>query len=303
MFADAALAARIDRAEGRMVAGIAEGVRARRADSRMLVLPISGGLSIYGGQSSPVNKVIGLGFDGPIDLDALGQIEREWRARDEAVRVELSILADPSIPVALSERGYHVHGYENVLARPLGGDVATGDGDAQGVRMLDESGALSEIAPPRSASGLTIERLSDEDERTWIDIAVTAFSNLDGTGSAADDSSQQAAMEEVLTDFAAAPGLIRYLARIDGRPVGSGSLCLTGGLAQLAGAGTLPDARGRGVQKALLHRRLADAQAAGADLAVVVTAPGTRSQQNVMRRGFILLYTRIILVKRWNSSQ
>ena len=57
------------------------------------------------------------------------------------------------------------------------------------------------------------------------------------------------------------------------------------------------------MQKALLRRRLADARAAGADLAAVVTAPGTRSQENVMRRGFILLYTRIILVKRWISRE
>ena len=35
----------------------------------------------------------------------------------------------------------------------------------------------------------------------------------------------------------------------------------------------------------------------GCDLAVVVTAPGTRSQENVMRRGFELLYTRAILVR------
>ena len=244
--------------------------------------PISGGVSVYAGPNSPINKVIGLGFDGPLDLRALEEIEREWHARDEAVRVELSILADASVPVALSERGYHLHGYENALGRPLGGRCRS--------------------SPP-SRAGRDGRAAAREDERTWIDVAVTAFTNLDGTGSAADDSSQLAAMEEVMTDFAGAPGLQRYLARLDGRPVGVGSLVLSGDLAQLAGAGTLPDARGRGVQKALLHRRLADARAAGANLAVVVTAPGTRSQENVMRRGFILLYTRIILVKRWNPAR
>ena len=89
MFADTALAARIDRAEGRLVAGIAEAVRARRPETRTLVLPISGGVSVYGGPNSPINKVIGLGFDGPLDLRALEEIEREWHARGEAVRVEL----------------------------------------------------------------------------------------------------------------------------------------------------------------------------------------------------------------------
>jgi GNAT superfamily N-acetyltransferase len=227
-----------------------------------------------------MNKVIGLGFDGPIDLEALEDVEREWQARDEAVRIELSILADASIPVALSERGYHVHGFENVLARRLGPEPAT---DA-----------------PR---GITVERLRKEDERTWIDIAVAAFTHLDGTGSAADDSSQIAVMEEIMGDVIAAPGMQPYLARLDGRPVGEGALCLAGeNIALLAGAGTLPDARGRGVQKALLQRRLADARETGADLAVVVTAPGTRSQENVMRRGFSLLYTRIILVKRPNQD-
>jgi hypothetical protein len=279
MFADAALAARIDRGEGQFVASVAEGIGARRKDLPTLIQTVSGGLSVYAGPNSPMNKVIGLGFDGPIDIGALEEIEREWRARGEAVRIELSILADASIPVVLSERGYHVHGCENVLARPLRLELTA-----------DEPW------------GVTVEPLRKEDEGTWVGIAVEAFSNLDGSGSAADDSSHIAVMEEVMSDFLTAPGLRPYLARLDGRPVGEGALCLAGDIALLAGAGTIPDARGRGVQKALLRRRLADAAAAGAELAVVVTAPGTRSQENVMRWNFSLLYTRIIFVKRWNIT-
>ena len=84
---------------------------------------------------------------------------------------------------------------------------------------------------------------------------------------------------------------MRYLGRIGGRAVGEAAMGLDGGLAQICGAGTLPAYRGRGMQKALLARRLADAKAAGCDFAVVTTAPGSRSQENVMRRGFELLYT------------
>lgn len=286
MFADAAVAARIDRGEGRFVASVVEGIGARRAGLRTLIAPVAGGVSVYAGANSPMNKVIGVGFEGPIDPAALEEIEREWRARDEAVRIEMSILADPSIPVMLSERGYHVHGYENVLARPLHAEANAG-----------ESAAAEE------PKGVTVEKLRKEDERTWVGIAVEAFTHLDGTGSAADDSGQVAVMEGVMGDFLAAPGLQAYLARFDGRPVGEGALCLVGdNIALLAGAGTIPDARGRGVQKALLRRRLADAREAGAELAVVVTAPGTRSQENVMRWGFVLLYTRIIFVRHWNSG-
>lgn len=83
----------------------------------------------------------------------------------------------------------------------------------------------------------------------------------------------------------------------DGAVVGGGSVRFTDGIAQLTGAATAPAYRRRGVQSALLRARLADAAAAGCELAVVTTAPGSLSQHNVQRRGFQLLYTRAILVK------
>ncbi|MBP7678421.1 MAG: GNAT family N-acetyltransferase, partial [Thermoanaerobaculia bacterium] len=70
-----------------------------------------------------------------------------------------------------------------------------------------------------------------------------------------------------------------------------------GGLAQLCGAATLPDHRRRGIQTALLAERLAAAGRSGCGLAVVTTQPGSKSQENVRRRGFALLYTRAILVR------
>jgi hypothetical protein len=51
------------------------------------------------------------------------------------------------------------------------------------------------------------------------------------------------------------------------------------------------------VQTALLVTRLVDAAAEGCDIAVVTTAPGSKSQQNVQRQGFSLLYTRAVLVR------
>jgi len=48
---------------------------------------------------------------------------------------------------------------------------------------------------------------------------------------------------------------------------------------------------------ALTARRLADAQRAGCDLAVVTTSPGSKSQENAQRHGFELLYARAILVR------
>jgi GNAT superfamily N-acetyltransferase len=275
MFADSALAARIDRAEARMCAHIAGVVGAAKPEVRPSVLPISGGLAVYLGPASPVNKVIGLGLDQDLDLDALAAIEREWGDRNEPVRIEMAVLTDPSMGAALSERGYRLHGFENVLGIAIDRGAAT--------------------APDHDVS---VALAAEAEFETWIDIAVEAFSTLDGTGSVPPDILSREHLRNVLLEMMGVPGFIRYLARVDGEPVGEAAMRIDGELAQLAGAGTLPRARGRGVQKALLHRRLTDARAAGCTLAVVTTAPGTRSQDNVMRRGFALLYTRAILIQR-----
>lgn len=69
------------------------------------------------------------------------------------------------------------------------------------------------------------------------------------------------------------------------------------GQASLLKASTRLTFRGRGVQTALLHHRLALAAAAGCDLATVQTQPGSASQRNVERQGFRLAYTKATLVR------
>jgi GNAT superfamily N-acetyltransferase len=273
MFANMALAARIDRAEGRLVARMAGESRSHERGGA-LILPISGGVSVFAGPRSPMNKVIGLGFDAPLDFEALREIEDRWAERDEPVRIELSTVTDPAIGGALSDRGYRLRGFENVLARRL--------------EDLPDSGTARDIS---------IDIVGEADVTAWFEVAVDSFANMDGTGSVADDALSREELARSLGDLLGGMAYNRYLARIDGQPVGEAALHVDDRLALLAGSGTLPAFRGRGVQKALVQRRLHDAREAGCDFAVVVTAPGTRSQDNVMRRGFELLYARAILVK------
>ena len=103
-------------------------------------------------------------------------------------------------------------------------------------------------------------------------------------------------LEKAIGDIEKA-GATPYLAYRDGIVAGGASMRMSGGVAQLTGAATAPAHRRRGVQTALLAARLGDAVGAGCDIAVVTTQPGSKSQQNVQRRGFHLLYTRAVLMK------
>jgi GNAT superfamily N-acetyltransferase len=273
MFADTALGARIDRAEARLCSRLAASA-CSSAGGGPLMLPISGGVAVFAGPHSPMNKVIGLGFDTPLDPLALREIEDRWQERDEPVRIELATLTDPALAGELSDRGYRLRGFENVLAR-----------------RLDDLDA-ADLSP-----GITIELVPDDDLDEWFRIAVDAFASMDGTGSVADEPLPREELERALADVLGAQGMARYLARVGGVAAGQAALNIEDNIAQLAGSGTAPPFRGRGVQKALVQRRLHDARDAGCDFAVVVTAPGSRSQDNMMRRGFELLYARAILIK------
>ncbi len=275
MFADATLAARIDRTEARVCARLVMASPVH-ATGGPFVLPLDGGLALFASPRSPMNKVIGFGFDGALDLRELATIEEQWAGRGEPVRIELSILSAPAVVAKLSERGYRLHGFENVLACPVTG--------------------ASQPASPEIA----IEIVGDDAFEEWFTIAIDSFANMDGSGSAADPVLPREELERLFREAMgpqSVEGLTRYIARLDGEPAGEAALLIDEGLALLSGSGTVPHLRGRGVQKALVARRLDDARREGCDLAVVVTAPGTRSQDNVMRRGFELLYTRAILIR------
>jgi hypothetical protein len=77
----------------------------------------------------------------------------------------------------------------------------------------------------------------------------------------------------------------RYLALRGGTPVGSAGLTVAGGTARLWGGAVVPAARHTGGYRGLLDRRLRDAAAAGAELALVKGRVDT-SAPVLLRAGF-----------------
>jgi GNAT superfamily N-acetyltransferase len=237
-----------------------------------LLRPIAGGLAAFTGEGSPLNKVAGLGFSGPIDLAELEAVERTFAAAGAPVQVELSCLAEAGTGALLTSRGYRLVGFENVLGLRLPAAMAV------------------------AADGVEVRPSTADEVSTWLEVVSTGFANPDAQGVASHESHSREAVERVMTDLTAAESLVRYLARRDGVPAGGASMRTRDGISQLCGAATLPEHRRHGVQSAMLARRLADAARAGGEIAVVTTLPGSKSQQNVQRLGFQLLYTRAVLV-------
>lgn len=203
--------------------------------------------------------------------DELAEVERAFSAVGIPVQVELSELADPALGSLLTGRGYRLEGFENVLGRDLGGPI-------------------EQVRPEG------VEVRSSDDLEAWIEVVLEGVAHPDTQGLPSHEEFPREVVEAAERDLVAA-GAACYIALVEGAPAGGGSVRIGQGIAQLTGAATAPAYRRRGVQAALLSARLADAVAAGCDIAVVTTQPGSKSQENVQRRGFELLYTRAILVK------
>jgi len=273
LFCDTALAERIERAETQLVAEAARAGR-RRNDGRGFALPLAGGVACFAEPGSPFNKVAGLGFAGVPVAAALDEIERAFAACDTPVQVELPHLADPAIGALLTDRGYRLESFENVLGRAL----------------HDEP---ERVAPP----GIEVRPSGDDEFDTWLDLAADAVAHPDSQGVPWHEEFPRDIYIRAERDGAAA-GVVRYAALRDGVLAGGAGLRIADGVAQFAGAATAPAHRRHGIQAALLSARLVDAAMAGCDVAVIVTQPGSKSQQNAQRRGFDLLYTRAVLVKQ-----
>ncbi len=270
LFCGTDLAARIEHAEANLI-GAAVGAAKRRGTDGF-ALPLAGGVAAFAEPDAPFNKVVGLGFAGVPSEQDMDAIECAYAAHGSPTPVELSSLADPQIAELLGARGYRVAAFEDVLGRTLDGD-------------LGQSPAGIEVRPARA-----------EELDAWVDVLVEGFAHPDDEGVPTPEEFPRDVVDRAERDFQNA-GVTPYVALIDGDIAGGGCLHITARVAQLAGAATAPAHRRRGVQTALLSTRLRIAAQAGADLAVVTTAPGSPSQRNAQHRGFHLLYTRAILVK------
>ncbi|MBI5763517.1 MAG: GNAT family N-acetyltransferase [Planctomycetes bacterium] len=274
IFTTLSLAARVEAAERSFTEAWTNAVGRLQPAVDTFTVELAGGIACYAGPGSPLNKICGMGFHGAPPESDLSGVERRFFERNCPVQVEVAHLADPEVGKQLVRRGYMIGGFENVLGK-----------------CLRDEASIHEI------DGIEVRTCSPADLLSWVNLLVEGILAPDTDGLASHEAFDRVGLETPLRAIVSVPGWVGYAAYLDEEMVGAGSMRVYEGVCHLCGAATLSAHRRRGVQTALLNARLRDAARSGCDLAVVTTQPGSKSHQNVQRRGFEILYTRAVFTK------
>lgn len=267
-FVDRATARRLELSSAWRSVRYSEAYGRLHPDAGSTLLPIGGGYAVFTGLRSPVNSAIGLGFDGLVTAADLESLENFYHARGAVAKVHVCPLADATLFALVKERGYRLNHFFSVLYRPLE--------ETWYPELLSREPKVTAAGPEQADLWLTVS----------------------GQGFEETDTPSPASLEVLGPNFYAEDGRA-YFAWIDGEPAGGGGMYydLEHRGVELGGASTRPSFRRRGVQRALIEARLADARALGCDVALVLTDPGSNSQRNLARAGFRLAYTKVIMEK------
>ncbi len=276
-------AARIELADAQLTSDGAEAIMRLHPNDGVFIKPIAGGVAVYAGEQCPFNKIAGLGFAGDVEESQLEEIENAFAAVGSPVQAELSCLADPAVGAMLTRRGYQLLNFENLLGCRLPTQATTPEVPSQG-------------------DSITVAESGDENLEDWIDLIITGFLAPDTQGVQSHESFPREILERTIRGMTSMEKFTRFVASRGDQHAGAGSMRITDGIAQFCGAATLPEHRRQGIQSRLLSHRLTAAARAGCDLAIMTTQPGSKSQENVQKHGFELIYTRAILVKEINTD-
>lgn len=263
MFSDLVLARRLEKAEAQANVDFVEARARAFPESGAGWIEVAGACAMFDGVASPLTQSFGLGLFDAVTHVEMARLEEFFRARGAPVQHEVSPLADPSLLPILNARGYRPIEFTSVLCRPLTGDPSV-------------SGPMNERLRVRSID------VSEHD--LWAETAARGWS----------ESPELADFMLTLSQISAERRhTVSFIAELSGRPIATGAMSLSGGIALLAGASTIPEGRKQGAQLALLDTRLRYAADQGCDLAMMCAAPGSASQRNAERQGFCIAYTRV----------
>lgn len=227
-------------------------------------LPVAGGYTTFFSAQLPINRAIGVGLTDAVQRHDLEQVETFYRSRNQPVEIEVSPFTQPSLLSILKERHYHVHHFYSVYAHYVETvPLATAPSDIT-VKQVDRS----EEAHIWASIAMNNEPTEIDTSNKWYALGLAGFRR---------------------------PSSTLFMAYVQDQPVGTAAMCLRDRIASLSFASTRAAFRNRGVQQALIHARLQAAQVAGCDLIITTTVPGNNSMRNLIRAGFEIAYTKMVI--------
>lgn len=256
------LARQLERTEALANAAMIEARRQIDPSAGADWIEVAGVYAMFDGLDSPLTQTFGLGLFDPITANELERLEQFFESRGASVAHETCPLMPFDLLPVLHQRGYRPIEYSSVLVRPV----------------------ERAVEPVAGSSELDVRRIATDSIELWAQISargwMTEAPELAG------------AIEDLGKVIGSSRGSSCFMAYRDDEPIAAAALFLDGSTVLLAGASTVPEHRRRGAQNALLDARLAFAAEHGAELAMMVAAPGSGSHRNAERQGFRNVYTR-----------
>lgn len=153
-------------------------------------------------------------------------------------------------------------------------------------RAVYAAGRVDELlgrSPSAAPAELVIRELGREEIGTWTDLLVAS---VDFTPEV------EATWRALEPEQARGAHVHRFVAELDGVPVGTGLLQTHHGVGWLRAGTVLPAHRGRGIQAALIRARVEAARRLGCDLVGGSATAGSTSARNLERLGFVTVDVR-----------
>jgi ribosomal protein S18 acetylase RimI-like enzyme len=231
-----------------------------------------GGAAMKGKRGSWINYAVGIGLSGPVSADELAEVTKWWMDDGIEPRLEIAPFVDYQSLRIISDLGYTLRDYTNMLYREL----SAGDK----ISPVD--------ATPRGLELRVVDPADADQVWAYCDAVIRGFKP---------DIEPTAVDHELSGRFVRHPQSVTIAAIMDGRVVGGGSMGVHGQITALLGASVLPDYRRRGIQQAVVAARLNIAAQRGVKIATIGSLPGAATERNARRMGFQVAYTKVILTR------
>lgn len=235
---------------------------------------IAGGTMCFGGIGSYLNQGLGIGLNGPITDQELDRFVEFYVSRGVEPQIDVCPFVDESLVAGLEKRRFTVVEFENVLSCEFAQD-----------EQLDQA---MKHPWPDAVDIVPVDPDNDAQVRTYAEVTCKGFIPED-------DPAHLEAMLEIATRSTKHPRSKSFLAIAEGKAVGGGGMEATEDVSCLFGASVLPDFRRRGIQSALILRRMQHAQSRGCGLVVIHCKPGIPTERNAARLGFRVAYSKAIM--------